>query len=256
MINPKNIIADMHTHTIASGHAFSTLFENTRFAAANHLDFMAVTDHYFCDPSSKFSQLNEVYRMASANKCNAHGITVINGGEFNLEHTAVWDYKDILKNVKWRLIGLHDWFFKHDMSTINLIDLRIIIEGHINLLDNWGLRPTAIAHIERDLQKFDKYSEKYFRAFMEHILTLTKNMDIFMEVNEGSLKYKGTGNEERMKIWIAMAKENGNKICLGTDAHFCTEVGYFDGVIDLLDEVDYPEELILNCNEEWLMKYV
>ncbi|MDP2234058.1 MAG: PHP domain-containing protein, partial [Actinomycetota bacterium] len=37
--------ADLHTHTIASGHAYSTLTENVRAAREGGLELIAVTDH-------------------------------------------------------------------------------------------------------------------------------------------------------------------------------------------------------------------
>src|SRR5512146_3220126 len=39
------IVADMHTHTIASGHAYSTVNELAHAAAAKGLAAMAITDH-------------------------------------------------------------------------------------------------------------------------------------------------------------------------------------------------------------------
>jgi putative hydrolase len=37
--------ADLHCHTIASGHAFSTLSEMASGAARRGLDLIAITDH-------------------------------------------------------------------------------------------------------------------------------------------------------------------------------------------------------------------
>ena len=36
---------DLHTHTIASGHAFGTLFENVKEAKSKGIELLAVTDH-------------------------------------------------------------------------------------------------------------------------------------------------------------------------------------------------------------------
>ena len=38
-------IIDTHTHTVASGHAYSTLIENAKAASAKGLKALAVTDH-------------------------------------------------------------------------------------------------------------------------------------------------------------------------------------------------------------------
>ena len=40
-----NILVDVHTHTIASGHAYSTITENMQAASRKHLKMIAMTDH-------------------------------------------------------------------------------------------------------------------------------------------------------------------------------------------------------------------
>jgi len=50
-----NIELDVHTHTIASGHAFSTLQEMAQAAAAKGLKLLGITEHSSgipgtCDP--------------------------------------------------------------------------------------------------------------------------------------------------------------------------------------------------------------
>ena len=39
------ILVDTHSHTIASGHAYSTLSEMARAAAAKGLQALAITEH-------------------------------------------------------------------------------------------------------------------------------------------------------------------------------------------------------------------
>lgn len=41
------LLFDLHTHTVASGHAFSTLKENIEEAAAKGLKAMGTSDHYY-----------------------------------------------------------------------------------------------------------------------------------------------------------------------------------------------------------------
>ena len=38
-------VLDAHTHTIASGHAYSTLLENVNYAAEKGLELVGITDH-------------------------------------------------------------------------------------------------------------------------------------------------------------------------------------------------------------------
>ena len=38
-------LMDIHTHAVASGHAYSTVDENLRWAAEQGLQLVALTDH-------------------------------------------------------------------------------------------------------------------------------------------------------------------------------------------------------------------
>jgi len=39
------IKADLHTHTIASGHAYSTLLENIEYGKKRGIETIAITEH-------------------------------------------------------------------------------------------------------------------------------------------------------------------------------------------------------------------
>ena len=49
MIKHSDIVADMHTHTIFSQHAFSTIQENLAAAHAQGMKYMVTCDHYYND---------------------------------------------------------------------------------------------------------------------------------------------------------------------------------------------------------------
>ena len=38
-------VMDMHTHTIASGHAYNTIYEMARWAASKGVALLGITDH-------------------------------------------------------------------------------------------------------------------------------------------------------------------------------------------------------------------
>ena len=40
-----DIKTDLHTHTLVSQHAYSTVIENVKYAAENGVEAIAVTDH-------------------------------------------------------------------------------------------------------------------------------------------------------------------------------------------------------------------
>ena len=85
------ITLDVHTHTLASGHAFSTLQEMARAAADKGLEVLGITEHSpgipgTCDPIY-FRNLHVVPRRM-------YGIELLLGAEINIldgEGNLDWD---------------------------------------------------------------------------------------------------------------------------------------------------------------------
>ena len=79
------IIADLHTHTNVTDHAFSTLTEMVQAAHDMGLKAIAITNHGPTNPDGPhewhFSNLNLVPRKMN-------GVTVIRGIEFDIHRAA------------------------------------------------------------------------------------------------------------------------------------------------------------------------
>lgn len=248
MLTTADILADLHTHTIASLHAYSTLKENIDAAKERGLQYIAITDHYFND-GTEINKKNETARLQYMEKRLNEiesDIYVFGGAEFNLNQPISYWHK--LQDLSWQLVGLHSWFV--DIENSNLEDIyqyfEIASEKHY-----------AFAHIEREIEKIDggryKGEEVHsdVKEWLEAVCDLAKRKNIFLELNESSILTNKTC-KARMKYWLAYAKQNKNLISMGTDAHYCLEVGKFTKVLSLLNEVNYPKELILNCNKDML----
>ena len=75
------LIADLHTHTLASGHAYGTIRENAQAAAERGLRILGVTEHApgipgTCDPIY-LNNLRAVPR-------ELFGVRVLHGSEINV----------------------------------------------------------------------------------------------------------------------------------------------------------------------------
>lgn len=250
MITKQNIIADMHTHTTFSLHAFSTIKENIEAAQKIGLKYLAITDHVYCDGSNVNIKNERARIQYMGERVNRYleGMQVINGAEFNIGQTVPY-YEKLKNNIVWRPIGLHNWFIDTENITLDEVYrhfLNAAKDGH-----------NAFVHIERELHKVEggihgDTIDKPLKEFFQAMVHMAKRMNVILEVNESSLETDECGTANRLRYWLALAKENRNIISLGTDAHYCDEVGQFPLVIELLNEIDYPKELILNCNEEMI----
>jgi putative hydrolase len=255
MICEKDILADLHTHTTFSGHAYSTLSENiTELNKFGNYKYIAITDHFYeglntLDKKNINCRLN--YCKDRFNRFDL-GISVINGCEFNIgQYTDEMKY---LAKLDWKLVGLHNWFFDITKRKLKEVEEEIIFT-----LSLPNFRYSALAHIEREIHKVDngKYGSELtdeIKVFLDNIVHFCKESNIYMEVNESSMIYNEGGATDRLVYWLKQAKDNGNMISLGTDAHSCYEVGRFDNVLCLLNEIDYPKDLIINCDNDKLLE--
>ncbi len=246
MVTERDILADMHTHTIFSKHAFSTVKENIDVAKEKNLKYIAITDHYYGngDDIEKKNEINRILYLGKRINGVEPNITVISSAEFNLGH-EVYNF-DELKKLIWKPIGLHSWFVDRDNLTIEAV-YNLFVEAH-----HRGYN--AFNHIEREFHKFN-HSSYTFDECMEgikRIIDYASVNDIWLEANESSISQNDGQSAERLCAWLQYAKEKECKIYLGSDAHFCAEVGVFSNLIRVLNEIDYPKELILNCNEKIL----
>lgn len=250
MITQKDILADLHTHSTFSAHAYSTIKENIEIAKEKGLKYIAITDHFY-GIGEDIERKNETTRIAYLEETinpYENEIFVIGGTEFNLGQEMPFFEK--IKHIKWRPIGIHGWFIDKNNATLDEI---------YKEFETAAINHNAFAHIEREIHRLEqgKYKDSITKEivdFYKKIILLTKNKNIFLEVNESSIRNDECGGINRLKCWLELAKENENYIYLGTDAHYCKQVGDFSNTIILLNEIDYPKEFILNCNEEMLEK--
>ena len=101
-----NIRLDVHTHTIASGHAFSTLQEMAQAAAEKGLEILGITEHApgipgTCDPIY-FRNLHVVPRQL-------YGVQLMLGAELNiLDYDGNIDLSEFYwEKMDLRIAGIH-----------------------------------------------------------------------------------------------------------------------------------------------------
>ena len=102
---------DMHTHTLASGHAFSTLQEMARAGADKGLKLLGITEHTSgipgsCDPIY-FRNLHVVPRQM-------YGIELMLGAEINILDSKgnIDADEELMKRLDLRIAGIHSLCFE------------------------------------------------------------------------------------------------------------------------------------------------
>ena len=91
----------------------------------------------------------------------------------------------------------------------------------------------------------------------EAVVKAAKEKNVLLEVNNSSLNQGAfrPNARENYKELLDLCKKYKVKIILGSDAHICYQVGIFDNAEKLLEEVDFPKELVINYHEDEIKKF-
>lgn len=232
------ILFDLHTHTLASGHAYSTLRENIQEAKNSGLLAYGFSDHAEKMPGSTG---NLFFVNFAAIPKIIDGIRVFCGVEANImdfDGTLDCDAR-VQSKVDYIIASMH-------MPCIPINqDIETVTRGFVNVMQNPKVK--IIGHPDDS-----RYPCDYDILVQEAVKTQT-----ILEINNSSLGARATreGAYENMKLLLEKCKQYGAKIIVNSDAHYCTEVGNVNLALEVLKEVDFPQELVVNTSLDGL-KYV
>ncbi|MCD7805841.1 MAG: phosphatase, partial [Lachnospiraceae bacterium] len=92
----------------------------------------------------------------------------------------------------------------------------------------------------------------------ERLVEAAKRYHVLLEVNNSSMNsFNARQNaEENIPVYLELCKKYQAPILLGTDAHYCDAVGIFDGADKILQQVNFPQELMINLHPDRLWEYL
>ena len=223
---------DMHTHTLASGHAYSTLQEMARAGAEKGLKLLGITEHTpgipgTCDPIY-FRNLHVVPRRM-------YGVDLMLGAEINiLDAKGNMDADEaLMKRLDIRIAGIHLLCYEHGTKEENTFGMiQAIRHPYIQIISHPG----------------DGTAELDF----ELIVLASKECGTLLEINNSSLKPvrgKQDARTNNLEI-LRLCKQYEVPVILGSDAHISFDIANYQYVYDLLQETEFPEPLIVNQSVE------
>ena len=148
-----------------------------------------------------------------------------------------------------KLIGLHNWYY--DSHAVDKD--RLLSEIDENLM--WG-GYHIFTHPEREIDKLDIQGLSGIEYILGRIVDLCEKYGVVLEVNESSLRNTNYRTSEYtfrysfMKYWLGKAKEKGILVVVNSDAHSIYDIGQCDEAFKLLEDVEYPVDLIINFDEK------
>lgn len=230
------IIADLHIHTISSGHAYSTVMENIRAAADRGLEMIAITDHGPAMPGGP-----HIYHFGNQKVIpdELFGVRVLKGVEAN-----IIDRAGNLDLPKERLAGLD----------IVLAGLHTVCTPNGSMEENTEMLINAIKNPWVDVIVHPGNPE--FSIDAEAVVKAAVKYDVAVELNNSSLKVSRIGSLPYCEKILSLCKEYGAKIMVGTDSHFALSIGDFTEALVLLEKYDIPASLVVNTSIEGIHNHL
>ncbi len=231
------LILDIHTHTIASGHAYGTIREMAYAASIRHLKAIGFTEHApgipgTCDPFY-FYNLAVIPREIFGVKI-FHGseVNVLNDGSLSLQEK--W-----LEKLDYAIVGIHSQCYQNagvEKNTANLIECMKNPKVHF------------VSHPDDSNIPLD----------YTLLVPAAKKYNVALELNNSSLikKDKRLNCYDNYKFMLGLCLKSRTNIFVGSDAHDPSAVGLFNLAEDLLDQLDFDEDLIINNDLEKFTNFI
>ena len=208
---------DTHTHTLVSGHAYNTIDEMAAYAAGMGVTHLAITDHAPKMPGSA-------------------GILYFS----NMKIIPNIDLKEYgLKGCDVVIASLHIPCIKPGSIEQNTNAL-------IKAMDNPYVN--IIGHPDDS-----RYPVDY-----EKLVKAAKEKHVLLELNNTSLNPDGPrqGAFENDIKMLNICRELGVCISIGSDAHIKEGICEFDRAYKVIEDTQFPEELIVNSDYSLYESYI
>lgn len=227
---------DLHTHTCATSHAFSTLFENILIAQEKGLKMIAITDHGPDLPDSPhpFHYWNQQSSIPAVVK----GVTVLKGMEANFIKGGITDCADKLyQQLDIVIGGCHPHVLVNtDYDENTQIVTTILKSGKLDILTHPG--------------------DPSFPKDYEAIVKCAADTGTVIEINSSSGISSRRGSTNNCIEIAKLCRKHQVMLSVNSDAHFCTNVGNFTHAFEILKAAEIPDELILNTSPLKVLNYL
>ena len=229
---------DLHKHTLASGHAYNTIDEMVDEAKKRGMTHLGITEHAPKMPGTchefYFQNLKVVERKRDS-------LELLLGSEANIiDYSGRVDLSEyVLKKMDVVIASLHTPCIKPGKCEENTAAIV-------------GAMKNPYIHI------IGHPDDGRFPVDYEVIVKAAKETKTLLEVNNNSLRPIGprVGTRENDIKMLKLCMEYEVPVIFGSDAHTANDIGNFDMIKPLVEELGFPKELIANRSFEVLREFL
>ena len=227
-------VVDIHTHSVISQHAYSTIDENARAAKEKGLKLIAMTDHA---PGMKNTAPRAFFTNYHVLPHILHDVELLHGAELNImDYDGTIDLQqNILETLDIAIASLHPPCIPFGTEKENTrACIKVMENPFVDILGHPG--------------------DPRYPIDVKKIVQTSKETKCLLEINNASLIPGGfrKGSDVVVEQILKYAMEYEVPVVLGSDAHFYMQIGDFTYCQSLLEKVGFPEELVVNTSVEKL----
>lgn len=225
------ILIDTHTHSVHSGHAYSTVNENMLYASEHGMEAVAITDHAFALPGGAhpFYFFNI---FVIPNKL--HNVKLYRGAELNIlgENGEIDDFAEtdntaLLDKLEFKIASLHPPCISPKTSTD--FTKHIINSMKCNNID-------VLGHLGDPRYPFNA----------DEVVKYAKESNTLIELNNSSLNPSNPRFDKGLMLnLIETCYKHNALMTFGSDAHFYSDVGNFSNIHALFKEYKIPYDNVI-----------
>lgn len=232
----KNVL-DVHTHTLASGHAYGTIREMAAAAGEAGLEILGITEHGPGIPGTVdpfyYGNLEVVPR-------NLFGVEILHGCEINVlnDGTLSLDEK-WLPYLDYAIVGIHGACY-HNEGVDKNTDNVIACMKHPKVF--------FVSHPDDDNTPLD----------YRRLVQAARKYHVALEVNNNSLKHEHNRLNCRSNYheMLQLCRNYGVPIIISSDAHDPSQVADTKLAEELVWLEGFPEDLILNRDARRFKQFI
>ena len=227
-------IADLHMHTNVSQHAYSTLDEMARAAREAGMLAFGITDH---GPEMMDGAIAHHFLCLKGLPKTIHGMRFFAGAEVNIKdyHGKVDLPESIMKNLDFVIASYH-------VEAILPSCQKEHTDGWLHVLENPLI--DCLGHIGNPV----------FQCDYETVVKECAKRHKLIEINSNSFSVR-PGSTTNCRTVASLCRRYHVHVLVSSDAHSCYSVGNHVEALNMLEELEFPEELVINSSLERLEKY-
>ncbi|MDK2856440.1 MAG: putative hydrolase [Bacillota bacterium] len=229
--------ADLHTHTVASRHAYSTIKEMAEAAAAKGIKLLGMTDHGINMPGGPHEYHFGNLTAIPPSLC---GVEILRGVEANIiDSRGTLDMPEyLLERLDLVLAGFHVGT-GYDGGSVEE-NTQAMIAALYNPYVH------AIVHP----------GNPHFPVDIERVVLAAKAVGKALEINNSSFSVSRSGSRPRCELFARYIHRYKVPVIVSSDAHIYTAVGNFDQALEVAHAAGIRDEEILNYSAERVKSYL